>query len=405
MTQQVQLKQKNTSVSPLMLKGSDVAGQERLLNAQSLCLLAHVCEAFSKDHAALLAQRIVRQERLDCGELPQFMKQTRAVRAGKWTANALHRQYTNRKVELKLDPRHLESAGAQTKQIDGVVIDYQTVMTWPERIAAMLRAMELTRGELAIGLAYHESQGIALTPNLACRTRPLDEIEGNVHLNEEGIPAALFDLTMHLFHNFRHQLLHGAMPHVEIDDIQSADEAYWWSKVLSFLENRFCLKPGTIKCTCKIASYSAVFEIEEVVHGLRNHVIALRSDINSFSLAYNESFIHQQDRQLPFDVLKDSRHPISDAYLRQIVKVAHRRGVLALTEMDTNNFQDEQDAIHHISHVIRLGYDGISISDETLLASTKSSIEQYIGEHNDNQLHITRDVDAPVAVSDLIKSQ
>lgn len=52
-------------------------------------------------------------------------------------------------------------------------------------------------------------------------------------------------------------------------------EAAWWSEVFSYAEDRFSLPRGTIKATLLIETLPAVFQMHEILHALRDHIVGL----------------------------------------------------------------------------------------------------------------------------------
>src|SRR5258708_32177189 len=70
---------------------------ESILTPEALAFLAALHRQFNPRREELLARREARKQRLDAGELPDFLPETRLVRDGQWTgapipAGLLHRR-------------------------------------------------------------------------------------------------------------------------------------------------------------------------------------------------------------------------------------------------------------------------------------------------------------------------
>src|SRR5207342_3940717 len=70
--------------------GADVAGvpdlrQERILTSEALAFVADLERRFGPRRLELLLARAERQRRLEAGELPDFLPETRDLRATDWT--------------------------------------------------------------------------------------------------------------------------------------------------------------------------------------------------------------------------------------------------------------------------------------------------------------------------------
>jgi malate synthase len=75
-------------------------GFERILSPEALALVARLHRAFEPRRQELLASRVERAKRLDAGEKPDFLPQTRSVREGNWTIAPVPADLQRRRVEI-----------------------------------------------------------------------------------------------------------------------------------------------------------------------------------------------------------------------------------------------------------------------------------------------------------------
>ncbi|SUH40549.1 malate synthase [Salmonella enterica subsp. enterica] len=75
--------------------------------------------------------------------------------------------------------------------------------------------------------------------------------------------------------NYKALLAKGSGPYFYLPKTQAWQEAAWWSEVFSYAEDRFNLPRGTIKATLLIETLPAVFQMDEILHALRDHIVGL----------------------------------------------------------------------------------------------------------------------------------
>ena len=73
---------------------------ERILTPEALELVGKLHRAFEPRRQQLLAARIERQARIDAGEMPDFLPETKHIREGDWKVNPLPKALECRRVEI-----------------------------------------------------------------------------------------------------------------------------------------------------------------------------------------------------------------------------------------------------------------------------------------------------------------
>src|SRR5262245_37171707 len=87
--------------SAVQLDGAPEApGSERVLTPGALAFVASLCRRFEPRRRELLARRRERQARFDAGELPDFPRETAAVRESEWTVASIPADLVDRRVEI-----------------------------------------------------------------------------------------------------------------------------------------------------------------------------------------------------------------------------------------------------------------------------------------------------------------
>ena len=93
---------------------------EGVLTPEALRFLGELGERFSSRVAQLLRARELRQERLDAGELPDFLPETGSVREGDWRVGPIPTDLQDRRVEpVEARGRRVTGLGADMASVRG----------------------------------------------------------------------------------------------------------------------------------------------------------------------------------------------------------------------------------------------------------------------------------------------
>lgn len=395
--------------------GEHVDGQETIFSQGALSLLNVLCQQFSADVAELLQQRSHRLTEFAAGKQPDFLTQTESVRKARWQIRGIPADLQDRRVEVTGPVERKMVINALNANAKVFMADFEDPLapTWTKVVEGQINLRDAVAGDIeftdpATARHYRLNDDPAV---LICRVRGLHLTEKHVEFDGLGIPAALFDFALYFYNNYRQLLSKGSGPYFYIPKLESHLEARWWAKVFAYVEERFCLLPGTIKCTCLIETLPAVFEMEEILFELRSNIVALNcgrwDDIFSDmkSLKHHDEHV-QSDRQK----LTMNKAFLS-AYSRLLVKVCHKRGALAVGGMAA--FIPVKDAELNKTVLQQLrtdkelearnGHDGTWVSHPELADTAMAIFNQYLGAGQKNQLHITQDVDGPIRAKELLQ--
>ncbi|MGE6648304.1 malate synthase A [Shewanella colwelliana] len=412
MTEQVL--NKDQTDTGIRITGEYIAGQDIVLNEGALSLLDVLCREFAHEVPSLLEARKAKQALIDAGALPDFLPQTRAIRDGDWQIRGIPEDLTDRRVEITGPVDRKMIINALNANVKVFMADFEDSLapSWEKVIEGQNNLRDAVRGDIEFtasgtGKHYALNEDPAV---LIARVRGLHLIEKHVEFNGETIPGALFDFCIYFYHNYRQLLAKGSGPYFYIPKLESHIEARWWARVFAFVEERFCLTPGTIKCTCLIETLPAVFEMEEILYELRSNIVALNCGRWDYIFSYIKTLKKHNDRILPDRQAVTMDKPFLSAYSRLLVKTCHKRGALAMGGMAA--FIPAKDAAQNEAVLTKVrgdkelearnGHDGTWVAHPGLADTAMGIFNEYIGEDHVNQLHITRDVDAPILARDLL---
>ncbi|UPT74032.1 MAG: aldolase/citrate lyase family protein [Elusimicrobiota bacterium] len=221
---------------------------------------------------------------------------------------------------------------------DSITTDWANVRAAHRNVTAAIK-----------GTLAHEGRTIKPSAQVMFyRPRGLHLDETNV-LPGETVCASLFDLAA-VFHATAAERRAAAKDPARqaklcfyIPKTESAEEAAWFSEVLTSMEEAIGVPAGSTKVMFLIESLPAAYQIEEILFAARRHVIGLNlgrwdymASLLHFKLA-DPGWILPDRNTIPHDV------PFFQNLRRRIVECCHRRGALAIGGM-TALFPDRTDA-------------------------------------------------------------
>ncbi|ABV86617.1 malate synthase A [Shewanella pealeana ATCC 700345] len=403
------------SSQELQIKGQAVAGQEQVLTEGTLCLLKALCKQFAPQVPDLLANRQAKQKRIDLGELPDFLEETKEIRQGNWQIRGIPEDLQDRRVEITGPVERKMVINALNANAKVFMADFEDSLapSWHKVVQGQINLRDAVNGDIGY-TAPETGKHYSLNDNpavLICRVRGLHMQEQHVQFGGVAIPAGLFDFCVYFYNNYCKLLSKGSGPYFYIPKLESHLEAKWWARVFAFVEARFCLQPGTIKCTCLIETLPAVFEMDEILYELRSNIVALNCGRWDYIFSYIKTLNNHSDRVLPDRQSVTMDKPFLSAYSRLLIKTCHKRGALAMGGMaafipakDTELNQQVLAKVKQDKQLeARNGHDGTWVAHPGLADTAMAIFNEYIGEDHINQLHITRDVDAPIHARELLE--
>jgi malate synthase len=395
--------------------GPTVNGQDEVFNSGAVTFLDSLCAKFVDEVPELLSKRQHKQARIDGGELPDFLPETRAIRDGDWTIRGMPEDLTDRRVEITGPVDRKMIINAMNANVKVFMADFEDSLapSWLKIVEGQINLRDAVRGDIDF-TAPETGKHYSLNPDpavLIARVRGLHLIEKHIEYKGKPIPGGLVDFAMYFYHNYRQLLANNSGPYFYIPKLESHLEARWWAKVFAFVEERFCLKPGTIKCTCLIETLPAVFEMEEILYELRSNIVALNCGRWDYIFSYIKTLKKYPDRVLPDRQAVTMDTKFLSAYSRLLIKTCHKRGALAMGGMaafipakdEATNELVLQKVRGDKELEARNGHDGTWVAHPGLADTAMKIFNDYIGGDRTNQLHITRDVDAPILASELLQ--
>jgi malate synthase len=306
-----------------------------ILTDAALAFVADLERRFGPRRRVLLEARAERQQRLDAGELPDFLAETREVRESDWTVEPVPPDLLDRRVEItgptdrKMVINALNS-GARMFMADFEDANSPTWRNMVEGQANLVDAVERTIELETPEKAYRLDAEVA---TLLVRPRGWQLTERHFLADGRPVSASLFDFGLYVFHNAGRLLDRGTGPYFYLPKLEGHLEARLWNDVFVHAEEAQGLPAGSIKATVLIETVLAAFEMDEILWELRERAAGLNAGRWDYMFSVIKKFRHRPEFVLPDRNAVTMTAPFMRAYTELLVKTCHRRGAHAMGGM------------------------------------------------------------------------
>lgn len=396
----------------LQVTGAVLPQEERVLTQGALDFILKLHNEFAQRRFLLLEARRKRQKQLDQGKLPDFLPETAYIRGGDWQVGTIPASMQDRRVEITgpVDRKMIINALNSGAKVFMADFEDSTSPTWRNIIEGQYNLMDAVRNTLTYESPEGKTYEVNNTPAVInVRPRGWHLEEKNILVNGQPVSASLVDFGLFMYHNGTLLAKQGRGPFFYLPKLESHLEARLWDDVFLFAERSIGLNRGTIKATVLIETILAVFEMEEIIYELREHMAGLNAGRWDYifsiikKLKNHRSFVTPDRTNITMGV------PFMEAYAQLLVKTCHKRNVHAMGGMsafipskdETINktaFEKvRQDKVREVLH----GFDGTWVAHPRLVEIAKTEFDKVL-ENTSHQKSIMRH-DVNVSARDLLQ--
>ena len=306
-----------------------------ILTREALDFVALLQRELDPTRLDLLARRRERQAELDAGGLPGFLPETKGIRAGDWRVAPAPAALQDRRCEITGPVERKMMINALNSGARVFMADYEDANspTWQNVVDGQRNVSDAIRRTISLDTpekSYRLNDEVA---TLMIRPRGWHLTERHVLVDGEPISASLFDFGLHMFRNAREQLERGSGPYFYLPKLESHREARLWAAAFTLAEEELGLPSGSIRCTVLIETILAAFEMEEILHELRDWGCALNAGRWDYIFSVIKKFRSREDWVLPDRAQVTMGVPFMHAYTELLVRSCHRRGAHAIGGM------------------------------------------------------------------------
>ncbi len=406
--------QHSNSQGQLEVMGALSPEHQAIFPIEAQTFLTALCAQFASRVDALLSERERLQLWIDQGNLPDFLEQTQDIREGSWKILGIPQDLQDRRVEITGPTERKMVINALNANVKVFMADFEDSMApaWDKVLDGQVNLRDAVNGTIRYtnpdnGKVYQLKENPAV---LICRVRGLHLKEKHVSFAGKIIPGSLFDFALYFFNNYQALLKKGSGPYFYLPKLQAYQEAQWWSEVFHFTEDYFGLETGTIKATVLIETLPAVFQMDEILFALKEHIVGLNCGRWDYIFSYIKTLKKHPDRVLPDRQVVTMDKPFLNAYSRLLIYTCHRRGAFAMGGMAAFIPAKDPAVNAQVLEKIRNdkmleaenGHDGTWVAHPGLADTAMAVFNQVLGERS-NQLDVTRMSDAPICAKELLQ--
>ncbi|WP_438479990.1 malate synthase A [Oleiharenicola lentus] len=397
-------------IEGLEIRGPLHPGYEQIFTPAACRFVAGLVRKFQPLRAELLAKRVERQREIDGGKLPDFLSETASIRSGDWKVAPIPADLIDRRTEITGPVERKMAINALNSGAQCWMADFEDANspTWENCLNGQLNMRDAAR----LTLAYTSPEGkqYALKEKIAVihsRPRGWHMEEKHVFCDGARVSASLFDWGFYFFHNAKALLARGSGPYFYLPKMESHLEARLWNDVFVHAQAELGLPRGTVRATVLIETITAVFEAEEILYELREHIAGLNCGRWDYMFSFVKKLRNLPGYLFPDRTLITMTSPFLQAYVTHVINVCHRRGAYAMGGMAAqipikNNPAANDAALAKVradkEREASRGHDGTWVAHPGLVQTALDAFAQHM--KGANQLHVIHDV--KVTAADLL---
>jgi malate synthase len=389
------------------------ASQSHILNPQAIEFLQALHARFEPVRQQRLKERIERQVRLDAGEKPQFLESTRAIREAEWKVAPIPVELRDRRVEITGPPDRKMVINALNSGASVFMADFEdsNAPTWENCIEGQQNLYDAVRR--TIEFKSPEGKEYKLNSNpavLFVRPRGWHLNEKHFLVNGTPISGSLFDFGLFFFHNAKAQVDHGTGPYFYLPKLEKHEEARLWNDVFVFAQEYCGVPQGTIRATVLIETITAAFEMDEILHELRDHSAGLNCGRWDYIFSFIKKFRNHKSHVLPDRGDVTMQQPFLRSYVELLIHTCHRRGIHAMGGMAAqipirNNPKANEEAMERVRQdklrEVRVGHDGTWVAHPGLVPIAKAIFDEHMPQPNQIAPPATKS--SPITAANLLE--
>ncbi len=363
---------------------------DSILTDQAKEFLRLLHQKFEPQRQQLLKRREELQARLDGGERLDFLAETSQVRDGDWKVAPIPADLQDRRVEITgpVDRKMIINALNSGAQVFMADFEDSNSPTWENNVNGQINLYDAVRREISFtnpnGKSYELSDDPAV---LMVRPRGWHLVEAGLEVDGVPISGSLFDFGLFFFHNAKESLARGTGPYFYLPKLEHYLEARLWNDVFVFAQDHLGVPQGSIRATVLIETITAAFQMDEILHELKDHSAGL----NCGRWDYIFSFI-KKHRQNPDFVLPDrakvgmTTHFLN-SYVQLLIRTCHRRGIHAMGGMAAqipikNDPAANEAALEKVRQdklrEVKAGHDGTWVAHPGLIPVARKAFDEHM---------------------------
>src|SRR3954468_11148803 len=364
-----------------------------ILTPEALAFVEKLERKFGARRHELLARRAARQKEFDAGRLPDFLPETKEIRASEWRIAAQPKDMLDRRVEItgptdrKMVINALNS-GASTFMAD---FEDANCPTWFNMVDGQINLRDAVRRTITLEQGAKRYQLKDKTAVLIPRPRGWHLDEKHVLVDGKPVSGGIFDFALFFFHNAKELLARGSGPYFYLQKMESPLEARLWNDIFTAAQAELGIARNTIRATALIETVVVAFEMDEILYELREHSAGLNIGRWDYIFSCLKKFRAKEGFCLADRSQVTMLAPFMRAYALLLVKTCHRRAAPAMggmaAQIPIKNDQKANDAALEKVRQDKLrevtdGCDGTWVAHPGLVPIAKEIFDKHMPQPN-----------------------
>ena len=394
------------------ITGAYVDGCESVFTQEALAFVAGLARKFTARRDELLAARVKVQEKLNKGELLDFLPETKDARSGDWKIAGIPADLQDRRVEITGPVERKMVINALNSGAKVFMADFEDSLSpvWE----AVVQGQVNMRDAVNRTITYTSQEGREYKLNkdtavLIVRPRGWHLNEKHILVDGKEVPGAFVDFGIYFYNNAKKLLKHNTGPYFYLPKTEHYKEAELWRDIFNYAEDTLKLERGTIKVTLLIETINAAFQMDEIIYVLRDYCVALNCGRWDYIFSFIKKFHSRPDFVLPERAQVTMTTHFLRSYSQLLIKTTHRRGAMAMGGMSAFiPVKGDEAANEKAIAAVRAdkereagdGHDGTWVAHPGLVPIAKEVFDRIMP--NANQLDKKRE-DVNVTAKDLLQ--
>ena len=401
-------------MSDITVTGGPVERSDEVLTTEALDFLAELQTRFGPRRDELLAARTTRREEVSRTGRLDFLEETREVREGDWTVAEAPADFRDRRVEITGPTERKMAINALNSGAKVWLADLEDANTphWANVVGGQVNLRDAVHRTISFTSPEGKEYALkdpATVPVIVPRPRGWHLDEQHLQLGGKPLVGALVDFGLYFFHNAKELLERGSGPYFYLPKMESHLEARLWNDVFTFAQEHVGVPHGSIRATVLIETIPAAFEMDEILHELREHAAGLNAGRWDYLFSIIKYFRDAgPEFTLPDRNAVTMTAPMMKAYSDLLVKTCHRRGAFAIGGMAAFIPSKDPEVNEQAFAKVRAdkereagaGFDGSWVAHPGMVELCKEVFTEVLGD-SPNQLSKQRD-DVTVTADDLL---
>ena len=379
---------------------------DEVLTDRALGLVAELHRAFDVRRRELLAKRAERVRAIADGGGLGFLEETRSVREDdSWRVANPAPGLVDRRVEITGPTDRKMTINALNSGAKVWLADHEDANTplWENVVGGQLNLLDAITGNIDFtspeGKEYHLHDGEHAT--IVVRPRGWHLPEKHVLVDGEQTSGSLVDFALYLATCGQLQIDRGQGPYFYLPKMESHLEARLWNDAFLLAQDHLGIPRGTIRATVLIETYPAAFEMEEILHELREHSAGLNAGRWDYMFSVIKTFrTRGDDWVLPDRNSVTMTVPFMRAYTELLVRTCHKRGAHAIGGMAA--FIPSKDEKQNAFAFEKLtedktreatdGFDGSWVAHPGMVEACRAAFDEVLGDKPNQRDRLREDV-------------